>query len=512
MHNRLPCGLTLVFFFFIIMTSIAGLSYDTLNVRVSAQPSNMGEGSFLTYQNPDYGVTIQYPYDWKKTTGDPYFNQVVLFSAPEIRDEKSSTLISIFTPAEVVVAVENISNRNSSLKEYTDRYLQRVIATANDFQIINSSSYILAGNPAQRIISEEIDITGHISEVMRIVALKDGIAYRIGYFAEPETFSNYLPITQRMIDSFEITGRPNSNLLQQEQQRQPANDDLQLLSQKQNNSSSNNGTALSTQQKLTGSTSENSLQKLPQNLLLRDNLGNNAELPLRSAIISGNVSDSGVADLPEGKLFGYNPLLTIQFLGRPSIGVVNVGHLLIGQIKTYESLEDILGSALYWENLPLNDEIVLRLDHAGFNFIIASVQFANGTSGIYSSVVNIEPDQESKATSDYWFEQDIGEGAQFNIMDNSVVSDIVDSDPIFYQKASSLICSHLETYGFQICKEGATDAVSEDNIGISSADEDQDEIGLEQNEDDEEDEDQEDDDDDNNDDNEENNNDEEDEN
>ena len=134
MRNRLLCGLTLAFFFFIVITSIVDLSSDTFTLKVSAQPSNLREGSFLTYQNPDYGVKIQYPYNWKKSTGDPYFKQVALFSAPEIRDEKSSTLISIFTPAEVVVAVENISNRNSSLKEYTDRYLQRVLATANDFQ------------------------------------------------------------------------------------------------------------------------------------------------------------------------------------------------------------------------------------------------------------------------------------------------------------------------------------------------------------------------------------------
>lgn len=127
--------------------------------------------------------------------------------------------------------------------------------------------------------------------------------------------------------------------------------------------------------------------------------------------------------------------------------------------------------------------MVLRLNNAGLHYLVASVQFSNGTAGIYSSVVNVEPDQSSKSNSDYWFEQEQDKGTGFNIIEPLDIGNIMEN-PTFYQKSSALICSHLSFYGFKICEEGIQSdpnneslnsfPVGESNIGGDNSDDDSD--------------------------------------
>ena len=61
--------------------------------------------------------------------------------------------------------------------------------------------------------------------------------------------------------------------------------------------------------------------------------------------------------------------------------------------------------------------------------------------------------RESKSSSDSEFEREQDNGANYNVIDSLNVEDILNT-PVFYQKSSTLICSHLSLYGFKICEEG----------------------------------------------------------
>lgn len=107
-------------------------SYD--DGVVSAQPTENMNDNFISYENTDYGIKIQYPYNWKNTESLDQ-NAIVTFSAPEIREKKSSTLINIYEPAHVILAVENISSSNLNLNDFTNKYLNRLSTINTEFQI-----------------------------------------------------------------------------------------------------------------------------------------------------------------------------------------------------------------------------------------------------------------------------------------------------------------------------------------------------------------------------------------
>lgn len=62
--------------------------------------------------------------------------------------------------------------------------------------------------------------------------------------------------------------------------------------------------------------------------------------------------------------------------------------MLLGPIKSYDTLNDILEESRYYTNVPLNEQVVLELDQPGLNYFIASVQFANNTIGVYSNIMD----------------------------------------------------------------------------------------------------------------------------
>ena len=89
---------------------------------------------------------------------------------------------------------------------------------------------------------------------------------------------------------------------------------------------------------------------MPKNLIASDNSANNAQLPLRFiAQPNGNVTETKSTDVPEGSLYGYNPLLMFHFVERPNMGIVKISDLIMGQIKTYDSLTNIFGELLILE-------------------------------------------------------------------------------------------------------------------------------------------------------------------
>ncbi len=225
---------------------------------VSAQPTENMNENFISYENTDNGIKIQYPYNWKNVESLDQ-NSVVTFSAPEMREKKSSTLINIYQPAHVILAVKNISSSNLNLNDFTNKYLNRLSTVNTEFQINNITDGTLAGKPAKIIFSKEMDILNRISDVMRIFTISDGVVYRINYVADPQWFSEYMPVAQKMIGSYEIVSQPKNNL-------DPISS-LLNTDQTQISNSGNNSNFTSAESNTTATTIED---LLPENLVVTD--------------------------------------------------------------------------------------------------------------------------------------------------------------------------------------------------------------------------------------------------
>lgn len=219
---------------------------------------------------------------------------------------------------------------------------------------------------------------------------------------------------------------------------------------------------------------------LPQSLRVTDISTGDSQLPLRASIINNErVGELTDASQNRGKLGEYFPIVVFHLDAQPvefEKGSTIIKHVLMGQIKSYDSTDDVLEEANYWKNIPLDKKVALELDYPGLHYFVAAVEFANGTSGIYSgkmdaNVIGIKPS--------------FGEFIQFQLGLGETSSGIVKieqsdidtslSDLPFQRVASEIICSDLSDNGFRVCNEGEEEDDGEDTILRVNDDTDEDE-------------------------------------
>jgi hypothetical protein len=434
-----------------VLTGLLGLLLLSLYENVSAQ------GQFLTYENPDYKISIQYPNDWIASEDNLSPHQVVIFSAPEIEEEESSVSSTIYVPADLAVAAQPLYSPGMTMNQFVDQFLNETYSSPNEYKIIESSNATFADMPAQKIVMYEY-VGDRTTKVERTIGIQNDTAYMIKYVAEPGQYSTYYPIAQGMIDSFQ----PSSSRQQVAQVPQTRlNEIVSNMTQSQNGTEPFTPSTISEQPKQTNETGillqprsdglSNS-QQLPNELLVSDSVLGDNRLPLESYITNGIVTDatSPSSGSTNGELYDWYPVVIFSFNKPSQIGLVNVEHVLSGPIKSYDSPEDILEDANYWKDVPLNEQVVLEMNQPGQNYLVAAVQFANGTYGVYSGVIDVDASGTKSQGEDYLdFQMD--EEAGFNILDKSDIEDI-QSDPGFQRAASNIICSELNNNGFQVCQ------------------------------------------------------------
>ena len=196
---------------------------------------------------------------------------------------------------------------------------------------------------------------------------------------------------------------------------------------------------------------EISMSDLPQNLVLTDESGSDNYLSLRALVIDGKIKEfdsEGDYELDNFELSDWYVPVTFQFTENSELGLVNIKNILIGQIKSYKTPEDILQKSTYWKQLPLNVEIVLPLEHKGYNFIIAEVQFTDGVSGIYSGAFNMDTFG-SKSLAFDQIKDEIRQGSGYKIKKDTNFEP--DPNTAFWQLAKLISCKELSGHGFSKC-------------------------------------------------------------
>jgi hypothetical protein len=172
---------------------IESIDNDTTTTESSVQSL----GGFLAYESPVYGIRTQYPDGW----------DIVIQST-----SNSSSSLRFDSPPEndtdtyrenVILEINTISN-NTALSNFTGAALASYLESYSDFELIELTSTNLANNtiPAYKLVGSR---TQEGLDFMQIVAMKEEKVYVISYSSETTRYSTYLPIIEKMINSFEVT-------------------------------------------------------------------------------------------------------------------------------------------------------------------------------------------------------------------------------------------------------------------------------------------------------------------
>jgi hypothetical protein len=181
----------------IAMSLLGGLSVGIAYAQFQPQ-----QGEWTLYQNVTYGVSMLYPSNWTQhnITGgeDDGFIYVSDFSSPEETDGYFGY---------VTIAIDSMPN-TTSMESYLNQSINIYSQDPElqDFQLLSSTigNFTLAGMLAYSFEIAYTDLEFGPQNLLEVGRIFDNRAYYIQYYADPPIYQKYLPVVERMIESFQI--------------------------------------------------------------------------------------------------------------------------------------------------------------------------------------------------------------------------------------------------------------------------------------------------------------------
>lgn len=154
--------------------------------------------TFLTYENPSWGIYMQYPSNWTaSTSGLTDYTDVIAFYSPPQN-------VSDLFPARLKISVVQYS-QDISLPDYKNFTLS-ILNQSRQFTLINSSDVTVAGYPGYRIVLTNKPFPNDtlILHSMNIATAVGNKIYQITYDGEEQAFNRHLPEVSLMLESLVI--------------------------------------------------------------------------------------------------------------------------------------------------------------------------------------------------------------------------------------------------------------------------------------------------------------------
>ena len=170
---------------------------DGTTATTDSSVQSLVSGNLLAYESPDYGIRTQYPEGWEILIQRTSNSSISLrFDSPPENDT------DIFRE-NVLFAIDTISN-NTALSNFTSAAVTSYLERYPDLKFSEVSSTNLTNGtiPAYKLVASR---TQDGLDFMQIFAIKDDKVYTITYSSATTRYSTYLPIIERVIDSFEVT-------------------------------------------------------------------------------------------------------------------------------------------------------------------------------------------------------------------------------------------------------------------------------------------------------------------
>ena len=184
----------------LVLIVIISYVYPTVATKqtVFAQQTTTSTMNFLPYVNSTFGIKLQYPSSWDKEengTRQDTETDVVTFSPPAMNSNAS-----------LDVTINDISDeKDIALAKYASDGISDLKQSLKSFKLVGlTTNNVLSGLPAYKSIYTYA-YQNTIFKDMEIGAIKDNKVYILTYEAGINEYNNYLPIIQKMIDSFGIT-------------------------------------------------------------------------------------------------------------------------------------------------------------------------------------------------------------------------------------------------------------------------------------------------------------------
>jgi hypothetical protein len=174
--------------------------------------------NFLTYQNSTYGIKVQYPSTWQYTgsantpiSGNNSQVQPIVTFIPSVKTIHALVAVGTVNLPSFFKSI-HIDNMSALIPFFINGIKQ----STPDFQLVeshittigtagagsNSSAGSAATIPAYKIV---YTASGDVHKVLAVFTIKGDKGYFISYITGSEAvYSSYLPIAQKMIDSFQI--------------------------------------------------------------------------------------------------------------------------------------------------------------------------------------------------------------------------------------------------------------------------------------------------------------------
>jgi PsbP-like protein len=173
---------------FLLILVIVIISVSAASAQIEQQAQK-----WLTFDRTNYDFKIQYPV---------YPDLIIRERADSVIFQKLGN--SSDTRDDVVVSVNIIERKqDKNDNENLDQFASNLTSRTSSYKVLElEKNATLSGTPAYRVMM--ISSQGHRES--GIFTSKDGIIYSIAYsVAQNNNFDKFLPIAQKMIDSFQIT-------------------------------------------------------------------------------------------------------------------------------------------------------------------------------------------------------------------------------------------------------------------------------------------------------------------
>jgi hypothetical protein len=182
----------------------------TNNSNATRDDNKNDNYGFSIYTNTKYGIKLQYPHNWV-VEADDYATgaggqagiQIASFYLPDV-----SSGLPFFRIGTDDVTKEFPNIQKVSISQYLHRSLAHKNSTGfPGFNLIESDSNNsrLAGNLAYSIVWTYTHPTYGMRKSIEIAAIMGSRAYFVDYTAATRNFSKYLPVAEKMIESFQKT-------------------------------------------------------------------------------------------------------------------------------------------------------------------------------------------------------------------------------------------------------------------------------------------------------------------
>jgi PsbP-like protein len=166
-------------------------------------PSYIGNVTLKTYENPGFGLSIQYPSSWAgmQLRADPFAQTntsiVSIFEAPRENQSDSyreNLIINVQGPLEDII----------SLDEYTQNSLNAFSTMSDTITVLESSPGTLSGFPAHELIYSSSLENLNLKKMQIFTIVNDNAAYVVTFGAEESQFNKYMPLIMKMVNSIRI--------------------------------------------------------------------------------------------------------------------------------------------------------------------------------------------------------------------------------------------------------------------------------------------------------------------